>query len=101
MEMDLEELENKLVKLIPEDLEKYPDFPEFLDDMSYEDYFRKLKKYWRDRKRSNPEQKEKNARKRQQFRDKQKKRREGKEKEKLYGFIPDKTKNFKKAEKSD
>ena len=47
--MTPEELENKLVKLIPEDLEKYPDFPAFLDEMTYEDYFRKLKKYWRDR----------------------------------------------------
>lgn len=70
-EKDIEKMENNLVKMIPEDIEKYPDFPEYCDGISYEEYAKILKKYWRDRtRRQNPE---KQARKTKRDNEKRKK----------------------------
>ena len=35
-----------LEKMIPEDLSKYPDFPEFLEGMSQQDYTQIVEEYW-------------------------------------------------------
>ena len=41
------------LKLAPEDLSKYPDFPKKTDDMSPEEYQMAIKKYWKARAKKN------------------------------------------------